>query len=266
MRRSSWVLAATLLAAGCSTSVDGQGSAEVTSVTTMPSATPSVRQLPSPSAPPNLNEGDNVQMVRVTRVVDGDTVHLKAEAEGDVLQSTADVTVRLLEIDTPETVKPNTPVQCFGPEASAYTKKLLPVGTQLWVGADKEARDKYGRYLLYVWTEDGTFLNQKLVQEGYAKAVLFRPNDKYWPLMQAAQTSAKASDKGLWKACAPKPAPTTAKPTTHAPPPPPPPAPSTDPRFSTCKAAKAAGYGPYTRGDTEYNWYKDADSDGVVCE
>lgn len=271
MPRSRWVAVAALLAAGCSSGVSGQGSPN-------PSVTSSAARVVTPTAsatptPPSGVEGDNVQRVRVVRVIDGDTAVFQAETAGTVYSSTAQTTNRLLEIDTPETVKPGTPVQCYGPEASAQLKDLIAqrvpsVPKYVWVERDKEARDKYGRYLVYVWDESGNFVNEQMVLGGFAKAVLFRPNDKYWTVIQAAQVSAKSADRGLWKACAPRPAPTTTRPTPKPPAPPaPPPAPTTDPRFPTCKAAKAAGYGPYTRGqDPEYDWYTDRDGDGVVCE
>lgn len=94
-----------------------------------------------------------------------------------------------------------------------------------------------------------------MVTDGYATEYTYRVPYKYRDQFIAAEKSAKAHNRGLWKACAkPTPKPTSTKP-------------STDPRFDTCAEAKAAGYGPYTRGqDPEYAWYRDADSDGVVCE
>src|SRR5205085_3089746 len=94
---------------------------------------------------------DRAGAATVARVVDGDTivVHLGGRTE----------TVRLLGIDTPETVDPRKPVQCFGTEASHRTKELLPPGTGVRLERDVEARDIYGRLLAYVRRDDGTFVN-----------------------------------------------------------------------------------------------------------
>lgn len=100
-------------------------------------------------------------------MIDGDTVVVRALAAAAPLSSTAAVTVRLLEIDTPETVAPGSGVECFGPEASAYTRKLLPVGAHAFVVADQDLRDRYGRYLLYLWRADGLFVNEAIVTTGH---------------------------------------------------------------------------------------------------
>ena len=98
----------------------------------------------------------------VVRVVDGDTIDLRFGGTTE--------RVRLIGIDTPETVKPNTPVQCYGPEASAHTKALLPKGTAVTVERDLEPRDTYGRLLLYVHrAADQLFVNLDLVK-GLASA------------------------------------------------------------------------------------------------
>src|SRR2546421_6708050 len=99
--------------------------------------------------------------VVVTRVVDGDTIVVRVGHATDK--------VRLIGIDTPESVKPNTPVQCFALEASARTKALLPPGTAVRLETDAERRDRYGRDLAYVYrARDGLFVNLVLVREGYA--------------------------------------------------------------------------------------------------
>ena len=97
----------------------------------------------------------------VKRVVDGDTVVLSFSGDDD--------TVRLIGIDTPETVKPNSPVECFGPEAAERTKFLLPPETKVRVERDIEARDRYGRLLAYLRrVDDGLFINESLITEGFA--------------------------------------------------------------------------------------------------
>src|SRR5688572_18590708 len=97
----------------------------------------------------------------VVRVVDGDTID--AEFDGRTER------VRLIGIDTPETLRPDTPVECYGPEATATTTRLLPAGTPLVVVRDLEARDDYGRLLAYVYrAPDGLFVNLDLVEKGFA--------------------------------------------------------------------------------------------------
>ncbi len=65
------------------------------------------------------------------------------------------------------------------PQASTFTQRLLPAGSRAWAVRDKELRDRFGRYLLYLWTEDGEFANEELARTGHAPVVLFEPNDRY---------------------------------------------------------------------------------------
>ncbi len=130
----------------------------------------------------------------VTDVVDGDTVRIDF---GDVVE-----TVRLIGIDTPETVKPEAPVECYGPEASARTKELLPVGTDVRVERDTEPRDVYGRLLGYVTRRaDGLFVNLSLVNDGFATPLTIEPNTAYRDRFVAAATDAESAGRGLWGAC-----------------------------------------------------------------
>ena len=132
--------------------------------------------------------------VTVTHVVDGDTIDVAAPGGTE--------RVRLLGIDTPETVKPNTPVQCYGPEASARTKALLPAGTTVILQRDAEARDRYGRLLAYVWRrQDGLFVNRSLVADGYARILSISPNTAHQADLSAARAGAEAAHRGLWGTC-----------------------------------------------------------------
>jgi micrococcal nuclease len=132
---------------------------------------------------------------QVTHVVDGDTIDVSV-AGG------APERVRLLGIDTPETVKPNTPVQCFGPEASARTKALLPPGTAVVLQRDAEARDRYGRLLAYVWRRrDGLFVNRSLVTDGFARILSIEPNIAHRSDLGAARAEAATAGRGLWGTC-----------------------------------------------------------------
>src|SRR5438034_4441278 len=104
----------------------------------------------------------------VTRVVDGDTVHVRIGG--------ADEAVRYIGVDTPETVKPNTPVQCFGKAASAFNHRMVE-GEPVRLRFDAERRDRYGRLLAYVYrARDGLFVNAALVRGGYATTLTIPPN------------------------------------------------------------------------------------------
>lgn len=131
----------------------------------------------------------------VTHVVDGDTVDVQVPGAGPER-------ARLLGIDTPETVKPNTPVQCFGPEASARTKALLPPGTPVLLQRDEEARDRYGRILVYVWRAgDGLFVNGELVTEGLARTLSIEPNTAHRADLAHRADQARTGGTGLWSRC-----------------------------------------------------------------
>jgi micrococcal nuclease len=140
---------------------------------------------------PGLPFGPNATVVRV---IDGDTID--ADFAG------TEARVRLIGVDTPETKKPNTPVQCFGPEASDFTKLTLPAGTDILVVRDVEGRDDYGRLLGYVYrAADGMFVNLELASEGFARPLTITPNDAHAAEIVAAARAAEAADVGLWGAC-----------------------------------------------------------------
>jgi micrococcal nuclease len=130
----------------------------------------------------------------VERVVDGDTIIVRIGGRRE--------RVRLLGIDTPESVKPDTPVQCFALAASARTKALLPPGTAVRLVRDVDLRDQYGRLLAYVYrARDGLFVNLALVREGYAVTYTFPPNVAHADELRAAAADARAAGRGLWSAC-----------------------------------------------------------------
>ncbi|MFJ8668699.1 thermonuclease family protein [Streptomyces sp. NPDC093600] len=129
----------------------------------------------------------------VVRVVDGDT--LEVRGTGRVVPDGVIARVRLLQVDTPERG------DCFSRQATARTAELLPPGTTLRTESDVQLKDRYDRYLLYVWNESGVFVNESLVRSGHAKAVLFEPNDKHWKTMSDAETAARRAGAGLWSAC-----------------------------------------------------------------
>ncbi|WJH24365.1 thermonuclease family protein [Pseudarthrobacter defluvii] len=126
----------------------------------------------------------------VVRVVDGDTLVVSI--------NNGDHTIRLLNIDTPETKDPNQPVECLGPEASKYLEGLLPKGTQVRLEFDAERHDKYGRTLAGVFTADGSLVNAKIAQQGLGIPVEYGGNRKFLPPVQAAYEEARAAKSGLF--------------------------------------------------------------------
>ncbi len=130
----------------------------------------------------------------VERVVDGDTIVV--EIAGDRER------VRLLGIDTPESVAENRPDQCYGEESSAYLSQLLPPGTDVTLIRDVEARDQFDRLLAYVVrSSDQLFVNLDLLEQGYAGVLIYEPNSFYRDLFEAAEDAAFAADVGLWGVC-----------------------------------------------------------------
>ena len=128
---------------------------------------------------------------RVTDAVDGDTVQ--------VMSGSGEDTVRLLGIDTPETHHPTKGLECFGPEASAYTERAL-TGRRVELELDVEHRDQYGRLLAYVLI-DGRRFNDDLLRRGYARLLVIPPNGVHSRAMLEAELEAKRSGRGLWGAC-----------------------------------------------------------------
>ena len=122
----------------------------------------------------------------VVRVVDGDTVVLDGNEK-----------VRLTGINTPESVDPRRPVQWFGKEASEHAKAVLE-GKRVRLESDVETKDRYGRTLAYLFLEDGTFVNLRLVEEGFAFAYRYPPNVKHAEEFSAAERRAREGKRGLW--------------------------------------------------------------------
>jgi len=141
------------------------------------------------AAPSATNGGATVE-----RVVDGDTIIVRVDGRRE--------RVRFIGMDTPESVKPNTPVQCFAIAASNRTKALLPAGTPVRLVRDVEQRDKYKRLLAYVYrAKDNLFVNLSLVRDGYAQPYTFPPNVAHTNEFVAAAADARNAGRGLWSAC-----------------------------------------------------------------
>lgn len=138
--------------------------------------------------------GQPARWATVVDVSDGDTIEVRFD-DGPVER------VRLLGIDTPETVHPDRPVECWGPEASARTRALTPPGSEVLVRRDQEVRDRFGRLLLYVWRSDGLFVNATLLAEGHARTMFFAPNHAHRAELSAAAAEARRQGLGLWVEC-----------------------------------------------------------------
>ncbi|WP_084037063.1 thermonuclease family protein [Haloechinothrix halophila] len=162
-----WVLVAAVLASEASEETSGSPTASTSthSETTTPQATKSEKEQKEnarPAGAPAKAPAD-VQKAKVRRIVDGDTLELVATSRQGPLPSNSQVDVQLLEIDTPETKHRSKPVQCYGPKATAHVKNLVRPGSTVWVQRDEELRDQYGHYLLYLWNDNGVFVNLNMV-------------------------------------------------------------------------------------------------------
>lgn len=130
------------------------------------------------------------ELYTVERVVDGDT--LKVNIDGHT------ITVRLIGIDTPESVHPDDNKNTVqGEIASDYVKELLACSS-VQLEYDTEKYDKYERVLAYIYLEDGTMLNALLLQEGYAKTLTVETNTKYEEYFSRLQEKTKAAEEGFW--------------------------------------------------------------------
>jgi micrococcal nuclease len=180
MRRLALLLVV-LFAVGCDESSNVPVGDEAPPVSSETFATDSSETI-NPSEVPNAT---------VERVIDGDTVEVRYENEV--------LAVRLIGVDTPETVAPGEPVACYGPAASRFTKDNLS-GKDVRLEFDVERLDRYGRTLAYVWVGEVLF-NEELVLRGFAQVSTFPPNVKYVDQFLAAQRDARKDDRGLWKKC-----------------------------------------------------------------
>jgi len=129
--------------------------------------------------------------VAVVRIVDGDT-----------LVVTGGVRVRLIGINTPESVDPRRPVECFGKEAASALAGLVPPGTPVRLTYDVDRKDDFGRTLAYLYRQsDGLFVNAALLEQGFAHQATFPPNVAHVGEFAALARQARAANAGLWGAC-----------------------------------------------------------------
>jgi micrococcal nuclease len=146
-------------------------------------------------------EPGGFETATVTRVVDGDTIEVRItglqEGPGAGLVDVGKrYDVRLIGIDTPESVDPNSPVECFGKEASRAAAAFLD-GREVRLVDDVENTDSYDRLLRYVYVGD-EMANARLVLNGYAHAFTYPPNVRHSELIAELQARARSSDRGLW--------------------------------------------------------------------
>jgi len=159
-----------------------------------PTATPSVTASPMPLTAERTAASSPTAdrtSARVVRVIDGDTIVVVIDG--------LEYRVRYTGIDTPETVDPRKPVECYGREASHRNRELVE-GRTVALEKDVSETDQYDRLLRYVWV-DGEMVNAVLVGEGYAMAVTYPPDVKYQKLLLELQRQALAEGRGLWSAC-----------------------------------------------------------------
>jgi micrococcal nuclease len=130
---------------------------------------------------------DGARRATVTRVVDGDTAILAGVGRS-----------RFIGVDTPEVFGGR---ECFGPEASEFVKGIL-TGRRVRYAIGAQSRDRYGRALVYIWLQDGRFLNELLVARGYARPLAIAPNVRYAGRFEQRAREAREARRGLWSPAA----------------------------------------------------------------
>ncbi len=183
----------------------------------------------------------------VERVIDGDTIIVVGVGR-----------VRLIGVDTPETVDPRRPVEFFGREASAFTKRMLE-GRTVRLEYDRERTDRYGRTLAYIYLPDGTLANAEIVRRGYGHAYTRFPF-KHLDRFRALEREARNAARGLWAAPASEGQAPSATPAQAV---------RWDDNANgriSCAEARRHGIAPVRRGHPAYRYMRDGDGDGIVCE
>lgn len=209
---------------------------------------------------PVLSEGE---LYRVTSIVDGDTIKVSMNGQTE--------TIRFIGVDTPETKDPRKPVQCYGKEASSRMQHYAQSkSVRLEDDPSQGDRDKYGRLLRYVYTEDGKNIAYYMIKEGYAHEYTYSKPYKYQAEFRQAESYARENLLGLWSpdtcngdtsqqvsggtSSTPTPVPATTPPSDSA------------VYYANCTEAKAAGAAPLYQGQPGYRSAMDRDGDGVACE
>lgn len=134
------------------------------------------------------------RVATVERIIDGDTIDVRIGGRTE--------RVRLIGIDTPEIAHPDSPAECFGPEATDFTAALVPVGTEVRLERDIVPRDDYGRLLAYVFVGD-VHVNVEIARAGFATPLSIPPNDTFARTIASAAHDAMTAGRGLWAVCTP---------------------------------------------------------------
>jgi micrococcal nuclease len=174
----------TLIAVGCAHEPNVTASKSPAIATPAPET--STLHPVTPTATPYVRPG--LEAGKVTRVVDGDTIHVEIAGK--------DYRLRYIGMDTPETVDPRRPVGCYGAEASERNRQLVE-GRTVGLEKDVSETDSFGRLLRYVWVED-EMVNEALVEEGYALAATYPPDVRYSGVFASLQAQAREGKRGLW--------------------------------------------------------------------
>ncbi|NOU95637.1 nuclease [Paenibacillus sp. LMG 31456] len=274
MKKAIILILLASLTSGCVIATKDQPTivpAAQTATQATPAAAPIANQpaeaTPLPTAAPAPAEKKFIE-AKVKRVIDGDTI--------EIIINNKEETVRMILVDTPETKKPNTPVQPFGPEASTFTKETLE-GKDIKLERDVTERDQYKRLLYYVYIGDKMF-NEMLLEKGLARVAVYPPDVKYVDQFREIQKNAQMAKIGIWsienyatdkgydeskaqkhieeksKQATPTPAPAVKEP-----------APATV-TYKNCTEVKQAGKAPIHRGEPGYSSKLDRDNDGIACE
>jgi micrococcal nuclease len=156
---------------------------------------PNTQNAPSPDGSTLVDAVVTSQpgLVRVTKIIDGDTITVAINGQTE--------TVRLLGVDTPETHDPRKPVQCFGELAAAHTAAML-ANQKIRLAPDPQDsdRDKYHRLLRYIYLPDGTLVNAELIRDGFAFAYTVFPLTKL-DEFRSLESEARTANRGLWGGC-----------------------------------------------------------------
>ena len=189
------LLAVALGLAGCaaSSNVDPAATPGPTSASVAAAAATATTDTAT-SGPTSASTDGNPAVV--TRVVDGDTIHALLDGTGGT-----DEKVRIIGLDSPETNRPDTPVECFAREATAAAERLLPIGTPIRLQADptQDSRDRYDRLLAHVILPDGRLFAEVMIEAGFATHYVYdNVPSIYADRLSAAQDRAIAAEAGLW--------------------------------------------------------------------
>lgn len=186
LRTVGAALAVAMVLSGCATTPVIGGGADVASV----GETDRVAGPPVP---------EDAFTARVTHHSDGDTLWVDVVDPGGTRIDTSDeVKLRLLRIDTPELARDGDPAECLAEAATDALRDLIPEGATVRGGYDVEMRDRFGRDLVHLWTSDGTWVNGWMLDRGFASVVTFPPNTAFDDEVRDLERAARDASRGLW--------------------------------------------------------------------